>query len=91
MSFDCVFYVSINFKKQPKMSLSPEQVAQAVLLVEQGQTQREVAPILNVSRSNLKYALKRYRETGLFTRRPGSGGVRCASARDDRFSVRGAC
>lgn len=69
------------------MSLTPAQVAQAVLLVEQGHSQRQVATILNVERSNVKYALKRYRETGLYTRRPGSGGVRCTSARDDRFIV----
>lgn len=69
------------------MSLTPAQVAQAVLLVEQGHSQRQVATILNVERSNVKYALKRYRETGLYTRRPGSGGVRCTSARDDRFII----
>ena len=69
------------------MSLTPEQVAQAVLLVEQGRTQREAAATLNVSRSNLKYALKRYRETGRYTRRPGSGGIRCTSTRDDRFII----
>ncbi|RVE42631.1 hypothetical protein evm_012717 [Chilo suppressalis] len=35
----------------------------------------------------MQYALKRYQETGQYTRRPGSGGVRCTSARDDRFIV----
>lgn len=69
------------------MSLTPAQVAQAVALIDEGLTQRQVAARLNVARSNLKYAVKRYRETGLYTRRPGSGGVRCTSARDDRFVV----
>ncbi|KAL0841209.1 hypothetical protein ABMA28_014946 [Loxostege sticticalis] len=35
----------------------------------------------------MQYALKRYQETGRYTRRPGSGGVRCTSAQDDRFIV----
>lgn len=69
------------------MLLTPAQVAYAVLLKEQGHSQRQVTTILNVERSNVKYALKRYRETGLYTRRPGSGGVRCTSARDDRFII----
>lgn len=70
-----------------KMPLTPSQVAQAVALIEQGLTQREVAVILNVPRSSMQYALKRYQETGRYSRRPGSGGVRCTSARDDRFIV----
>ncbi|XP_038209023.1 uncharacterized protein LOC119830186 [Zerene cesonia] len=67
------------------MPLSPAQVAQAVALVDQGLTQREIATILNVPRSSMQYALKRYRETGSYSRRPGSGGFRCTSVRDDRF------
>lgn len=69
------------------MPLTPAQVAQAVALINQGLTQREVAIVLNVPRSSMQYALKRYQETGRYTRRPGSGGVRCTSARDDRFIV----
>lgn len=67
------------------MPLSPSQIAQAVTLVDQGMTHREVATVLNVPRSSTHYALKRYQETGFCIRRPGSGGVRCTSARDDRF------
>lgn len=69
------------------MPLTAAQVAQAVLLTEQGRTQREVATTLNVPRTTLRYALKRYRETRLYTRRPGSGRIRCTSARDDRFII----
>ncbi|CAK1599693.1 unnamed protein product [Parnassius mnemosyne] len=69
------------------MPLTPAQVAQAVALIDQGLTQREVAIVLNVPRSSMQYSLKRYQETGRYTRRPGSGGVRCTSARDDRFIV----
>lgn len=67
------------------MPLTPAQVAQAVALIDQGLTQREVATVLNVPRSSMQYALKRYQETGRYSRRPGSGGVRCTSVRDDRF------
>ncbi|KAH9635591.1 hypothetical protein HF086_012260 [Spodoptera exigua] len=70
-----------------KMPLTPSQVAQAVALIEQGLTQREVAVILNVLRSSMQYALKRYQETGRYFRRPGSGGVGCTSDRDDRFII----
>lgn len=69
------------------MPLTPAQVAQAVALVDQGLTQREVAIALNVPRASMQYALKRYQETCQYTRRPGSGGVRCTSARDDHFIV----
>ncbi|KAL0859656.1 hypothetical protein ABMA27_010775 [Loxostege sticticalis] len=69
------------------MPLTPAQVAQAVALINQGLTQREVATVLNVPRSSMQYALKRYQDTGRYTRRSGSGGVRCTSARDDRFIV----
>ncbi|KAL0895252.1 hypothetical protein ABMA27_011406 [Loxostege sticticalis] len=67
------------------MPLTPAQVAQAVALINQGLTQREVATVLNVPRSSMQNALKRYQETGRYTRRPDSGGVRCTSARVDRF------
>lgn len=69
------------------MPLTTEQIAQAVALIDQGLTQREVAIVLNVPRSSMQYALKRYQATGNYTRRPGSGGRRCTSARDDRFIV----
>lgn len=67
------------------MPLTSEQVAQGVLLIEQGLSQREAAARLNISRSTLQYALQRHRETGLYTRRHGSGRLRSTSSRDDRF------
>ncbi|KAL0829645.1 hypothetical protein ABMA28_003151 [Loxostege sticticalis] len=69
------------------MPLTPAQVAQVVALINQGLTQRKVATVLNVPHSSMQYAVKRYQETGRYTRRPGSGDVRCTSARDDRFIV----
>lgn len=69
------------------MPLTPAQIAQAVALIDQGLTQREVAVVLNVPRSSMQYALKRYRETGHYSRRPGSRGFGCTSVRDDRFIV----
>lgn len=69
------------------MTLSSAQVAQAVLLRSQRRTQREIAETLNVPRTTLRFALKRDNQTGLYIRRPESGGFRCTSARDDRFMV----
>ncbi|KAJ8731827.1 hypothetical protein PYW08_014557 [Mythimna loreyi] len=67
------------------MPLTSAQVGQAVLLRSQGRTQREIAENLNVPHTELRYALKRYDQTGLYTRRSGSDSFRCTSARDDRF------
>uniref|UniRef100_A0A2H1VNK9 SFRICE_026544 n=1 Tax=Spodoptera frugiperda TaxID=7108 RepID=A0A2H1VNK9_SPOFR len=69
------------------MTLNSAQVAQAVLFRSQRRTQREIAETLDVPRTTLRFALKRYDQTGLYTRRPESGGFRCSSARDDRFMV----
>ena len=69
------------------MQLTPAQVAQAVTLIDQGMTQREVAAALNLSLSSMQYALKRYQETGRYTRRPDSGGQMCTSAQEDRCIV----
>ena len=69
------------------MPLTSAQVAQAVALIDQGMTQTEVAAALNLPRSSMQYVLKRYQETGRYTRRPDTGGQMCTSARDDRFIV----
>ena len=56
------------------MPLTPTQVAQSVALIDQGITQREVTAALKLPRSSMQYALKRYQESGRYTRRPDSGG-----------------
>lgn len=61
--------------------------AQAVALVESGMTKSAVARQLNISRFRVLRAVHRFQRTGNFTRKPGSGGQRCTSERDDRFIV----
>lgn len=67
--------------------MDSHKVAQAVCLIDEGHSVRYVAQQLNVARSTLHYAVKRYRETQSYNRRPGQGRKRCTSARDDRFIV----
>lgn len=74
----CDFFRSI-------MDTTPEKAAQAVALLEAGVTQRQVARRLQISRSSVQRAYRRYLETGSFNRRPGTGRPRATSAADDRF------
>lgn len=67
------------------MPLSPEQAAQAVALVEDGRSMRYVAEVLSTTPSTISRTVQRYRETGSFARRPGTGPRRATSERDDRF------
>ena len=53
--------------------LDPADVARAVQLLEDGNTQREVARRLAVSRSVISRLWTRYQETGECSRRPGEG------------------
>ena len=55
------------------MTTSREDCVRAVLLSDQGRTQREVAQDLGLSQSAVYRLLKRYRETNSFERRPGTG------------------
>lgn len=65
--------------------MSPEQVARAIALVEDGRSQRYAARVLNLPETNVRRAIRRYWETGLYTRRRGSGRPRVTGLRDDRF------
>lgn len=67
--------------------LSVAQVSRAVTLIENGYSYKEVAETLRVSKSVIHRIVKRYRETGEYTRRAGQGRKRVTSARDDRFMV----
>lgn len=67
------------------MPLSPEQVARALALIEDGHSQRNAARTLNVPETTLRDAIRRYYETGLCTRKQGSGRPRKTDATDDRF------
>lgn len=61
--------------------------ANVVALMEEGNSQRYVAQTLRIPRSTVQRVYQRYRETGGYSRRPGSGRKRATSARDDRFIV----
>lgn len=65
--------------------LSVAQVSKAVTLIEIGRSYKEVAQTLQVSKSVIFRIVRRYRQTGEYTRRAGQGRKRVTSARDDRF------
>lgn len=62
-------------------------VAQAQMMLEEGHSIRNTASTLNLPYTTVRDAIARYRETGSFNRRPGSGRPRATSERDDRFIV----
>ena len=61
------------------------QVAQAVQLVQDGTPVRVVARRFGVSPSTVSRLWTRFRETGLYTRRPGQGRIRLTTPRQDRY------
>lgn len=67
--------------------LNATQAARAVTLIEQGCTYGHVAQTLRVSKSVVHRVVKRYRQTGQYTRLAGQGRKRKTVARDDRFIV----
>lgn len=67
------------------MSINPVVAARIVAALEDGRGQRETARNVGVSLSSVQRVWQRYQETGLLTRRPGSGRGRTTTPRDDRF------
>ncbi|KAH0812663.1 hypothetical protein GEV33_010128 [Tenebrio molitor] len=67
------------------MPLSQEDSARAIALVHVGFSIREAANSLGFARSSVHRAVLRFRQTGGYTRRPGSGRRRSTSARDNRY------
>lgn len=67
--------------------LNAAQVARAVTLIETGNTYKHMAQTLQVSKSVVHRVVKRYRQTGRYTRLAGQGRKRKTVARDDRFLV----
>ncbi|KAG8253906.1 CDK-activating kinase assembly factor MAT1 [Homalodisca vitripennis] len=76
-----------QLRQQQKMPLSPTDCARAVALVDSGLTLQEVENITGFPRSSISRAVIRFRLTGSYERRQGSGRNRTTSARDDRFVV----
>lgn len=62
-----------------------EDVARAVALNDDGRDIRYIANILGIARSTIQDAISRFRQTGEYTRRPGSGRPRLTNQRDDHF------
>jgi DNA-binding transcriptional MocR family regulator len=54
--------------------MSPEEVAQAVAIHNDGRSIRYIANLLGIPRSTVSDAIQRFRETGSYARRPGQGG-----------------
>ena len=67
--------------------LQPTEVAQVVLLIQNGTSMRTVARRFDVSPSTVSRAWRRYQETGQYTRRPGQGRRRATTQRQDRYLV----
>ncbi|KAJ4447464.1 hypothetical protein ANN_09471 [Periplaneta americana] len=64
--------------------MRPEDVARAVALYNDGRSVRYIANVMNMTRSTTHDAIKRYRETLEYTRRPGSGRPRATNPNEDR-------
>lgn len=69
------------------MPLDAAGAARAVALADAGFSQRRIGRMLGYPRTTIQDAIRRYRETGSYTRRPGQGRRRCTSERDDRYIV----
>lgn len=90
----CFFFVVtnsvVNYPQScwlVNMSVPAETVAAIVALLEDGRSQSYVANRYGVSRSTVQRLHARFLETGVYTRRPGTGPRRRTTARDDRFLV----
>ncbi|KAJ4439142.1 hypothetical protein ANN_15099 [Periplaneta americana] len=68
-------------------TMRPEDVARAVALYNDGRSVRYIANVMNIARSTTHDAIKRYRETLEYTRRPGSGRSRATNTNEDRYMV----
>lgn len=69
------------------MVLDAVVAAQIIALVEDGRSQRYAARTLGLPETTVRRAVQRYRETGSYVRRPGSGRPRATVPADDRFIV----
>ncbi|KAJ4439301.1 hypothetical protein ANN_07423 [Periplaneta americana] len=67
--------------------MRPEDVARAVALYDDGRSVRYIANVMNMARSTTHDAIKRYRETLEYTRRPGSGRPSATNPNEDRYMV----
>ena len=66
-------------------NLNVEACVRIVVLAEEGHTQQEIAQILGTAQSSVSRVLRRFRETGNYSRRPGQGRPRATTNFQDRF------
>ena len=81
----CCVLTHLQLSVAVRHFLSEPEVARAVQLLEDGATQRAVAERFGVSRSVIARLWIRFRDTGLYSRRPGQGRPRVTSEREDRY------
>ncbi|PSN46435.1 hypothetical protein C0J52_15119, partial [Blattella germanica] len=67
------------------MPLRPQDVATAIALIDDGRSLRYAARTIGAPYTTVQEAVKRFRETQSYSRRPGSGRKRIISGLDDRF------
>ena len=80
-----VLRIEMNINRRQNRNLTPEESAQAVVLAEEGRSQRYIAERLGVNQATISRVLRRFQETNIHTRRPGQGRRRATSAVQDRF------
>ncbi|XP_072377694.1 uncharacterized protein [Diabrotica undecimpunctata] len=69
------------------MMLSTVDVARILTLLQDGKRQVYIFETLDISRTIVRRAFHCFIETGSYSRRPGSGGRKVISQRDDHFIV----
>lgn len=67
------------------MLLNFTDTAREIALIEDGRSQYYGAAVLGVTRCSVQRAVERFRGTGNYARREGSGRKRSTTAQDDRF------
>lgn len=72
------------------MMVNESDVARIVASLKEGMSQRHLAERLNINQSTISRIWTRYRETGKYDRRIGSGRKRATTAREDRDLARAA-
>jgi transposase len=69
------------------MPLDSVDIARALALIEDGRSIRYAANAIGAPVTTVHRAVRRFHETGQYTRRPGSGRKKATTHRDDRFLV----
>lgn len=82
-----VFSFKLSKMNRAQLSLSRDECVRVQTLAEEGRSQRYIATALGVNQSTISRVLKRLRETGDHSRRPGQGPTRKTTRLHDRFLV----